>query len=389
MAHFREKNGSWEYIVSAGKDPVTQKYTKIRKSGFRTKTAAKNEARRIEEELKQGTYVKESSTTFSAFVDQWLTHYEKRAKVSSVRARRIAAKRLLDVWEHYPVSSITLSMYQQRMDDLSLQFSENYIDSIHSTGRMIFNHAHKLQLIKVNPTQHFEKPRMKKDVVEEDYEEIENFLELDELEEFLLLAKNKGLRGDLELFSLLAYGGPRIGEAISLKETDLYLVTNEINITKTYYNPSNNKKKFTLLTPKNKKSIRKVELDPFVIQILKDYLKLQKETKMQNRLIYNDQGFIFADDEGYPPTIKKVAIRLQRLLKMMDTDKHITPHSFRHTNISLLLEAGVPVAEIQRRVGHSDTNMIMKVYAHMTKNVKSKASEQFSSHLSEMTKKLQ
>ncbi|MGX7593666.1 tyrosine-type recombinase/integrase [Planococcus plakortidis] len=389
MAHFREKNGSWEYIVSAGKDPVTQKYTKIRKSGFRTKTAAKNEARRIEEELKQGTYVKESSTTFGAFVDQWLAHYEKRAKVSSVRARRIAAKRLLDVWEHHPVSSITLSMYQQRMDDLSLQFSENYIDSIHSTGRMIFNHAHKLQLIKVNPTQHFEKPRMKKDVVEEDYEEIENFLELDELEEFLLLAKNKGLRGDLELFSLLAYGGPRIGEAISLKETDLYLVTNEINITKTYYNPSNNKKKFTLLTPKNRKSIRKVELDPFVIQLLKDYLKLQKETKMQNRLIYNDQGFIFADEEGYPPTIKKVAIRLQRLMKMMDTDKHITPHSFRHTNISLLLEAGVPVAEIQRRVGHSDTNMIMKVYAHMTRNVKSKASQQFSSHLSEMTKKLQ
>lgn len=389
MAHFREKNGSWEYIVSAGKDPVTQKYTKIRKSGFRTKTAAKNEARRIEEELKQGTYVKESSTTFGAFVDQWLAHYEKRAKVSSVRARRIAAKRLLDVWEHYPVSSITLSMYQQRMDDLSLQFSENYIDSIHSTGRMIFNHAHKLQLIKVNPTQHFEKPRMKKDVVEEDYEEIENFLELDELEEFLLLAKNKGLRGDLELFSLLAYGGPRIGEAISLKETDLHLVTNEINITKTYYNPSNNKKKFTLLTPKNKKSIRKVELDPFVIQLLKDHSKLQKETKMKNRLFYNDEGFIFADEEGYPPTIKKVAIRLQRLMKMMDTDKHITPHSFRHTNISLLLEAGVPVAEIQRRVGHSDTNMIMKVYAHMTKNVKSKASQQFSSHLSEMTKKLQ
>ncbi|WP_404467050.1 tyrosine-type recombinase/integrase [Planococcus rifietoensis] len=79
----------------------------------------------------------------------------------------------------------------------------------------------------------------------------------------------------------------------------------------------------------------------------------------------------------------------QWLMKMMDTDKHVTPHSFRHMDISLLLEAGVLVAEIQRCVGHSDTNMIMKVYANMTKNVKSKAYEQFSSHLSEMTKKLQ
>lgn len=76
-------------------------------------------------------------------------------------------------------------------------------------------------------------------------------------------------------------------------------------------------------------------------------------------------------------------------MKMMDTGKHITPHSFHHTNISLVLEAKVSVADIQRRVRHSDTNMIIMVYAHMMKNVKSKASQQFSSHLSEMTKKLQ
>lgn len=80
----------------------------------------------------------------------------------------------------------------------------------------------------------------------------------------------------------------------------------------------------------------------------------------------------------------------QWLMKMMDTNKHVMSHSFRHMNIYLLLEAEVPAAaEIQRRVGHSDTNMIMKANAHMTKNVKSKASVQFSSHLSEMTKKLQ
>lgn len=389
MAHFREKNGSWEYIVSGGKDPVTQKYIKIRKSGFRTKTAAKNEARRIEEELKQGTYVKESSTTFGAFVDQWLAHYEKRAKVSSVRARRIAAKRLLDVWERYPISSITLSMYQQRMDDLSLQFSENYIDSIHTTGRMIFNHAHKLQLIKTNPTQHFEKPRMKKDVVEEEYQEIENFLDREELTEFLLLTRKSGLRGDLMLFTTLAYSGLRIGELIALKESDIDFKTNEISITKTYYNPSNNKKNFQLLTPKTKGSTRKFDLDPFVIGMIKDNLKQQKETKMKNRRIYNDQGFLFADEEGYPPTVKKVAIRLQRLMKLLDNKKHITPHSFRHTNISLLIEANVPIGEIQRRAGHTDINTTMNIYTHMTRNTKAEASQLFSNHLSSLTEKLQ
>lgn len=76
-------------------------------------------------------------------------------------------------------------------------------------------------------------------------------------------------------------------------------------------------------------------------------------------------------------------------MKMMDTNKHVMPHSFHHTNIYLLLEAEVSATEIQRRVGRSDKNTIIKAYARMTKNVKSKATKQFSSHPSEMTKKLQ
>ena len=64
MASFRKKNGSWEYIVSAGKNPATGKYERITKSGFRTKTEARNAARRVEEELKQGTYIRESRMTF-------------------------------------------------------------------------------------------------------------------------------------------------------------------------------------------------------------------------------------------------------------------------------------------------------------------------------------
>lgn len=395
MASFREKNGSWEYIVSAGKNPVTKKYEKITKSGFRTKTEARHAARQVEEELKQGTYIKESKMTFGDFVDQWLSHYEKRAKVSSVRARAIAAKRLLNEWEHYPISSITMSMYQQHIDDLSTQFSPNYIDSIHSTGRMIFNYAEKKKLIKHNPTEHFEKPRMVKDEVEEEVKEMDNFLEREELTEFLLLAKNEGLRNDLVIFTTLAYSGLRVGELLALKESDIDFKTNEINVNKTYYNPKNNKKEFSLLTPKTKGSTRTVELDPFVIGLIKEQIKQLKEEKMKNRKVYNDKGFIFADEQGYPMPIKMVAVRLQRLMKKLNKGKeegnckHITPHSFRHTNISLLIEANVPIAEIQRRVGHTDINTTMNIYTHMTKRTKDQAANLFSSHLSSLTAKLQ
>lgn len=395
MAYIRKKNGSWEYTVTAGKNPVTGKYERITKSGFRLKREAEEAAKKVEYELNEGSYVKETNTTFSDFVEIWLSHYETQVKVSSVRARKIAAKRLLDVWEHYTIGNISMSMYQEHINDLSTQFSKNYIESIHSTGRMIFNHAEKHKFIKHNPTKHFEMPRMRNDVVTEDVKELKGFLEAEELTEFLLLVKEHGLRNDLAIFTTLALSGMRVGELLALKQSDIDMNTNEISISKTYYNPNNNKKEYTLLTPKTDGSVRKIDIDPHVMQTLREMVKQQKEEMMKNRKVYHDEGFLFTDVQGYPMPIKLVATRLQRLMKLFYKDveeeqrKHITPHSFRHTYISLSIEANVSVEVIQKMVGHTDIATTMNIYAHMTKNTKKQASHMLSSHLAGMTKKLQ
>jgi integrase len=65
-------------------------------------------------------------------------------------------------------------------------------------------------------------------------------------------------------------------------------------------------------------------------------------------------------------------------LKKAEIEKNITPHSFRHTHTSLLIEAGIGIKEIQQRLGHTDINTTMNIYAHMTANMEEKASQQFS-----------
>ncbi|MDW7614319.1 tyrosine-type recombinase/integrase [Peribacillus simplex] len=80
---------------------------------------------------------------------------------------------------------------------------------------------------------------------------------------------------------------------------------------------------------------------------------------MKQRLVYEDQDFIFAENIGHPRVMKQVVLRLQRLMKHLDVDKHITPHSFRHTYTSLLIEAGAGLKEIQEILGHSDINTPM------------------------------
>ena len=149
-------------------------------------------------------------------------------------------------------------------------------------------------------------------------------------------------------------------------------------VTKTLYNPNNNFEGYQLLTPKTNGSVRTIKIDNHLVTLLKKHRKKQNEIKLKNRLIYKDSGFIFARDDGHPQLRKVIETRLKRLLNKSGIEKNITPHSFRHTHTSLLIEARVGIKEIQQRLGHTDINTTMNIYAHMTANIEEKASQQFS-----------
>ncbi|MGE8022101.1 tyrosine-type recombinase/integrase [Peribacillus frigoritolerans] len=385
MAHIHKRGDKWAYIVNVANDPSTGKRRQITKSGFRTKKEAQLAANKLEESILNGGVIRESNITFETFANEWLEYYGTQVKVSSVRARRIAMKHLVSTWGHLPLRKITKHMYQSRINNLNKEFSHNYIDSIHTTGNMIFKHAIRQDLIKTNPTYGFVMP--KKHVTVEDIEEDEvkeKFLELNELKTFLRITKEQELYLDYLCFATLAYTGMRLGEMLALKWTDLDLTKKTIRITKTYYNPNNKSTGYQLLTPKTKKSIRTIMIDDGLVALFKAHKREQMELKMKQRLVYEDQDFIFAENIGHPRVMKQVVLRLQRLMKHLDVDKHITPHSFRHTHTSLLIEAGAGVKEIQERLGHSDINTTMNIYAHMTKNIEEKTSHKFS----ELTKGL-
>ena len=61
--------------------------------------------------------------------------------------------------------------------------------------------------------------------------------------------------------------------------------------------------------------------------------------------------------------------------------KRITPHVFRHTHISLLAAAGVPLHEIMERVGQIDDSTTKRVYLHITKERKHAASRVFDDYM--------
>lgn len=390
MARLYKRGKKWSYVCYAGKDPLTGKDRQKTKSGFLTKKDAQLAAALFEREFHRDEYIQPTKILFADLCNDWEMHYKQDAKESSLRARRIALKHIITEYGQTSIQRITKKDYQDTINMLSNEFSTNYISSIHTTTNMVFQYAHSLKLIKNVPTENIKLPKKKSTVSDLEKGDVINnkFLEKEELEEFLTTARKEGLESDLLAFTMLAYTGLRIGEMIALKWSDIDFENQTLRVYKTYYNPTNNKLKYQLLTPKTVGSIRTISIDPILVELLQLHFKEQSLIKNENKLFYKDSEFIFTNNEGYPKTIKHIAIRMNRLLKKTNIQKHVTPHSFRHTHTSLLIEANVHIKEIQERLEHSDISTTMDIYAHMTKNIKKEASNKFSNLMKDLSSQI-
>ncbi|WP_060679595.1 tyrosine-type recombinase/integrase [Virgibacillus halodenitrificans] len=386
-----KKGTRWGFRAYMGTDPITGKDIRKAKEGFLTQKDAKLAAALFERQFHNGEYIQPSNITFGELYTDWKNHYHSQgAKDSSVRARKIALKHILNDFGNTPIQKITKKAYQDTIDKLANNFSTNYVSSIHTSASMVFQYAFQNKLIKVSPSEEIILPKKKETVedLEKDNSITEKYLEIEELEDFLTITKDEGLESDLVVFAMLAYTGLRVGELVALKWSDIDFDNHTLRVIRTYYNPTNNKLKYQLLTPKTKTSRRIITIDELLITLLQQHKEEQNLIKRVNNPFYNDHDFIFATNEGYPKTIKAISIRLQRLLKKTTIKKVITPHSFRHTHTSLLIEAGVHIKEIQERLGHADIQTTMDIYAHMTKNIKKEASTKFSNLMKNTSKKL-
>lgn len=378
MASIGRDGASWYYVVSNGTDPITFKPRQIKKRGFKTKEEAEIAAMEVELLIKKNEFFKGENMKFISLYEEWLESYPYTRKVSSTRNRIQSAKHLTKVWNDVPIGKITKQVYRKYMNSLIDDYRYNTREGIHIVAKMIFDYAVDLEYLKINPTSNYKVPRDEVSIQNSEQDKLV-FLEKEELVDFIYTAEKYGLENDLEFFSLLAYSGMRIGEAICLKWKDIDFENESITINKTYYNPNNNKYKYQLTPPKTDSSNRVILIDTLILDLLESLKRKQNMRKNKNKQFYQDQNFVFTCDEGFPYSIRMFSQRLQRIIKHMDDmNKHITPHSFRHTHASLLIEANANMKVISHRLGHATVATTDEIYGHLTRGLEKKASQQFS-----------
>ena len=153
-----------------------------------------------------------------------------------------------------------------------------------------------------------------------------------------------------QFFNLLFFTGVRPGEAIALQFSNLK--NGYINISKTM----NEHGKREISTPKTVSSIRKIRIDK---KLEKDLLNLKNIYKKKYPI--NDDLFIFGGKKPLSPTTIN---RYKQKACDKSGIRPITLHQFRHSHATLLLDKGIMINEVSRRLGHSKTSTTLDIYSH-------------------------
>lgn len=187
---------------------------------------------------------------------------------------------------------------------------------------------------------------------------LDKYLEASELK---MLLDNLKLEKWKFLATLTVLSGMRCGEAIALTMDDIDFANKTIHINKNF--DVINK---IVTTPKTICSNRDIYMQPELEKLCEQI----KKYTLDGKLKYGYETDLFMCDVNgehlnYYSYNKYLSETAENVL-----DRRITTHVMRHTHVSLMAEAGVPLDVITRRVGHEDSDITKHIYLHITEKQK-------------------
>jgi integrase len=154
------------------------------------------------------------------------------------------------------------------------------------------------------------------------------------------------------LYYLAIHTGMRKSELLGLRWSDIDWEHSKLKVQRQLRWKKGGEVEFP--TPKTHNGIRTVILGKEALQVLKDHLARQGE----------NCELIFTDPSGNP--LKDSY--LYRSFKWITQEAELPDirfHDLRHTAASLMLNYGIPVIIVSRRLGHARASITMDVYGHM------------------------
>lgn len=146
---------------------------------------------------------------------------------------------------------------------------------------------------------------------------------------------------DIAVIELLFATGMRISELCSLKYKDIDLYDRVVRI----YGKGAKERQLQIC-------------NDCVISALENYISIYQTTQ-------NDDNYFFINTSGTRMSEQSVRNMIVKYCNIAGISQHITPHMFRHSFATLLLEEDVDIRYIQEMLGHSSIN-VTEIYTHVS-----------------------
>lgn len=193
------------------------------------------------------------------------------------------------------------------------------------------------QITKTDPTALLEAPKLQRKLPDTlSYEEIEAIISA------IDLSKPEGERNKAILETMYSCG-LRVSEIVSLQISCLYLDSGFIRVI-----GKGNKER---LVPIGEKAIRQLEI----------YLKLIRSHQI---IKPGAEDIVFLNRRGQPLTRVMIFLVIKELAKKAGIQKSISPHTFRHSFATHLVEGGADLRAVQEMLGHESITTT-EIYTHL------------------------
>ncbi len=339
---------SWRYQIDAGRDEDGNRI-RVSKSGFRLEREANDALQDKMRELRAGPV--RTSGTLAEYLDQWLPYHTKAKPLSPTTAGRYESllAHATGALGRVPLKDLTVFMFDDLYIKLSETLSAKTVREVHSVVHVALKRAVKTKLLPFNPADGCDLPRV------DQHEAVA--LNVDQLAAYQQAAAGKW--ADL-VIRLAAATGARRGELLACRWSDLNWASSKLRIERSLYQV----KKQIGIKPTKTRQARVVTIPPSLVE----YLKIHREQQQQDRAMFGpdyraDLDLIFCEPDGdfrKPDSVSWTA----RDIAIKAGLKGVSLHSLRHTHASALLAAGVPIANVSKRLGHRDPYTTAKIYQH-------------------------
>lgn len=377
--HIRKRSrNSWEIVVDAGRDPVSQRRRQVFETVRGPKRNAQERLAQLYVELQSGTYAKTSrDLTVAGYIREWLDGYV------AVNCAPRTQESYRFIAEHHIIPEIgNVKLLELEPRQLQTLYSRKRAAGLgtrtvrycYSLMSQVLGYAVKQGVLSRNVAAATNPPRLVHNGI--------NTLAREHVEGFFQAAQNSPYSS---LFYLLLHTGLRRGEALALRWRHVDFGIQSLGVT-AYISVSESLSKvggqIVIKEPKTSSGKRRVALSPSCALVLRQHHAEQKHLRESLGGTLGDSDFVFSKAEGDPLDPSTVSKAFGTLVENAGLP-HMSLHDLRHSHATMLLQAGTHPKIVSERLGHSSVRVTLDTYSHYVGGLQEAAALKFDELLSQ------